>query len=287
MNNTIHYDTLANCSTHELHQCFTRAFGDYQVPMDMPMQRFQAMLARNGFVAKLSVGAFCEGQLVGFIFNGVRDYMNGKLAYDSGTAVLSKFRGQGIASRLLSHTFEVLTKAGINGYILECIKTNTKALALYEKNNFRRTRHFDCWQIDKEVLLSNTVDIRFQYQLEEGTPNDLAAAQNILSSYPSWQNSDAAIIAVSSQLQFVKLTDVHHKMVAFASWDPANGSVARLATWDVDAVLVLLQYIAQHSDSPTVRMVNVDIEDRLLPLVLAEFGFTAYVSQVEMFKLLY
>ena len=287
MNNQIEYATLESCSLQELHHCFIKAFGDYQVPLELPFERFRSMLARNGFEAGLSAGAFCEGQLVGFVLNGIRDYISGKLAYDSGTGVLPKFRGQGIASGLLEFIIEKLAQSGVYGYVLECITTNEKALALYQKKGFRHTRNFACWQADKQALLSNTMDIRSQYQFEEGTPGELTGVQNILSSYPSWQNSDVAITMISSQLQFIKLTDVQHKTIGFAAWDPKAGNIARLATWDVDAAFMLLQYIAQHSEPERIRMVNVDTEDRLLPVVLEEFGFSIYVSQVEMLKLLH
>ncbi len=287
MVNGIEFSTLKSCSWQELHQCFVRAFGDYQVPMELPLERFRSMLTRNGFEAAFSAGAFCEGQLVGFIFNGMRDYFSGKLAYDSGTAVLPKFRGQGIATRLMDFSMGFLSQAGVYGYVLECIETNDKALALYRKNGFRTTRRFNCWRTDKQTLLSHTGEGRSQYQFEESTPGELTKSHNILSSYPSWQNSDSAILMVSTQLKYIKLVDTQHRIVGFSAWDPQAGSVVRLATWDIDAAVLLLQYVAQHSDTPQIRMVNVDTEDRLLPVVLADLGFSVYVRQVEMLKLLH
>lgn len=286
MINRIEFSALEGCSLQELHQCFVRAFGDYQVPMDLPVERFRSMLARNGFEATLSAGAFCDGQLVGFVFNGVRYYAGGKLAYDSGTAVLPKFRGQEIATRLMAFTMELLSQAGVYGYVLECIETNTKALSLYQKNGFRRTRYFTCWQTERRTLLTKTMDIQLQYQIKEGTPAELHEAQNILSSYPSWQNSDSAILAISTQMKYIKLTDDQGKTIGFAAWDPSSGSIARLATWDGDAVFRLLQHIACHSTAPRIRMVNVDTDDRLLPSALEGLGFSAYVRQIEMFKFL-
>lgn len=112
-------------------------------------------------------------------------------------------------------------------------------------------------------------------------------AQGILSSYPSWQNSDIAIKRIASRLRFIKLTDVRHRIIGFAAWEPTSGTISRLATWDIDAALLMLQYMAHHSETDRMRMMNVDTEDRLLPSVLEELGFSVFVNQVEMLKLLH
>lgn len=287
MDTEIALSSLANCSLGELHRCFIRAFGDYAVPMDLPLEQFGTMLVRNGFDADLSVGAFHDGQLVGFVFNGVRDNISGKLAYDSGTAVLPRFRGRGIATRLVRYSMDRLAQAGVYGYVLECIASNETALELYRKSGFRQTRHLDCWQAETETLLSHRVDVRSQYQFEPGSTEELDMAQGILSSYPSWQNSDIAIKRIASRLRFIKLTDVRHRIIGFAAWEPTNGTISRLATWDIDAALLMLQYMAHHSETDRMRMMNVDTEDRLLPSVLEELGFSVFVNQVEMLKLLH
>ncbi|MFA6841268.1 MAG: GNAT family N-acetyltransferase, partial [Sphaerochaetaceae bacterium] len=164
MDTEIALSSLSDCLPEELHRCFVRAFGDYAVPMDLPLEQFGTMLVRNGFDADLSVGAFHDGQLVGFVFNGVRDNISGKLAYDSGTAVLPRFRGRGIATRLVRYSMDRLAQAGVYGYVLECIASNETALELYRKSGFRQTRHLDCWQAETETLLSHRIDVRSQYQ---------------------------------------------------------------------------------------------------------------------------
>lgn len=65
------YRTLENTDSVCIYEAFTQAFSDYQVSVDMPFKSFETMLKRNGFMPAVSVGAFADRTLVGFILNGV------------------------------------------------------------------------------------------------------------------------------------------------------------------------------------------------------------------------
>ena len=92
------YNTVENIRIEELHNTFIEAFSDYEVKMDLPLLKLQHMLQRTGYVAEVSIGAFEENVLVGFLLNAVRQW-NGKLtAYDTGTAVIPNYRNHGITS---------------------------------------------------------------------------------------------------------------------------------------------------------------------------------------------
>lgn len=73
------YRTLENTDSVCIYEAFTQAFSDYQVSVDMPFKSFETMLKRNGFMPAVSVGAFADRTLVGFILNGVRDWDNFEL----------------------------------------------------------------------------------------------------------------------------------------------------------------------------------------------------------------
>lgn len=88
------YRTLENTDSVCIYEAFTQAFSDYQVSVDMPFKSFETMLKRNGFMPAVSVGAFADRTLVGFILNGVRDWDNEKTVYDLGTGVIPDFGEQ-------------------------------------------------------------------------------------------------------------------------------------------------------------------------------------------------
>ena len=96
------YRTLENTDSVCIYEAFTQAFSDYQVSVDMSFKSFEIMLKRNGFMPAVSVGAFADRTLVGFILNGVRDWDNEKTVYDLGTGVIPDFRRTGIMGELLN-----------------------------------------------------------------------------------------------------------------------------------------------------------------------------------------
>lgn len=111
------YRTLENTDSVCIYEAFTQAFSDYQVSVDMPFKSFETMLKRNGFMPAVSVGAFADRTLVGFILNGVRDWDNEKTVYDLGTGVIPDFRRTGIMGELLNLVTRVLVPEGIGDVI--------------------------------------------------------------------------------------------------------------------------------------------------------------------------
>jgi len=84
-----------------IHRSFQEAFSDYLVRFNMSRPDFE-----KKFVEKLqmefdgSAGAWDNGSLVGFIFTGIDNYQGSKVAYNGGTGVVPRCRGQGFPDRL-------------------------------------------------------------------------------------------------------------------------------------------------------------------------------------------
>ena len=145
------YRTLENTDSVCIYEAFTQAFSDYQVSVDMPFKSFETMLKRNGFMPAVSVGAFADRTLVGFILNGVRDWDNEKTVYDLGTGVIPDFRRTGIMGELLNLVRTICIKNKISVYQLEVIQDNEKALTLYKKQGFRINRILNCYQLTGKI----------------------------------------------------------------------------------------------------------------------------------------
>ena len=96
------YKTLDNTSMEIIHKAFIDAFSDYQVKIEMPIWKSEQMLPRRGYVPEMSIGAFVNETLIGFVLNGCRIW-NGKLTvYDLGTGVVRQYRRQGVLNNTLS-----------------------------------------------------------------------------------------------------------------------------------------------------------------------------------------
>lgn len=143
------YKLLDQISMATLHEAFVDAFSDYQVKMDLPFWRFQQMLQRRGYHPEISMGAFKDERMVGFVINGLRSWKGKTTAYDLGTGVVEDCRRQGITSDLLLNIQKLLKEKNVEQYLLEVIQSNESAVQLYSKQNFKIQREFSCFQLQK------------------------------------------------------------------------------------------------------------------------------------------
>lgn len=168
------------------------AFSDYIMPMKPTFSQFENILLRRGFDSALSIGAFEEGQLVGFIFSSCRTWHDRKTLYTISVGVIPSYRGRKIAENLYLALFEIAKNAGITAYLLEVITTNSRAIKLYEKLGFKQHRTLHCFSLKKPLATisleeSSILDHHYKITIETQMPNlDITK----LIDYPSsWQYS--------------------------------------------------------------------------------------------------
>jgi len=158
----IEYKTLEGIDTEILYTVFLNAFKDYQVNMEISLLKFNELLISRGYNSQISMGAFENGELVGFVFNGLRKWNEKPTAYDTGTGVIREYRKQGITSNLMLNIKNLLKSKKIYQYLLEVIKTNTNALELYKKQGFEIVREFECYRLEKKYLKQGKILIYFR-----------------------------------------------------------------------------------------------------------------------------
>lgn len=83
--------SLESVSFKDLYAAFSSAFKDYDFSLNA--DELRRMLDRRGYNPQLSFGAFFEGRLISFVFNGTGMYNNILTAYDTGTGTVPSFRG--------------------------------------------------------------------------------------------------------------------------------------------------------------------------------------------------
>ncbi|WP_426350010.1 GNAT family N-acetyltransferase [Alloiococcus sp. CFN-8] len=266
-------------------EAFVEAFSDYQVKMDFPLWKFQGMLKRRGFNRDFSMGYFSEGKLVGFIFNGYREYRGRKTVYDLGTAVLPGYRNKGITSRVFKEVNELLKEKAVEVYLLEVIQSNTPAVELYKKNGFKVTRSFNCLNYNKEkgIIFKNREGINLKTL--EITEETLMALSYFWDFYPSWQNSIASVLAYKEAFQGVIAIE-EGEIVGYGIIDTKTGDIPQLA---VDKTkrgqgigTAILGYLKDHTDSKGMAMLNIEEGASYLEGFLISMGFESGVTQYEM-----
>ena len=277
------YKILDNTELSKIHQAFVEAFSDYQVKMDLPFSKFDNMIKRRGFIPELSIGAFDNEKLIGFVLNGARMW-NGKFtAYDLGTGVIPDYRKKGITSEILKNVKDLCKENNIESYLLEVLQNNTGAVELYRKQGFQTTRDFDCYYLKKEDFLSSiSAEIK---NVESLNINQWEEIQNLWDYNPSWQNSIDSINVFPDKFSYSIVT-VENKIIGYGVVDKVTGDVPQIAVSkehrNKGIGKSIISDLFKHTEANKLSLINVDYRDDNFKSFLVNAGFVNYVSQYEM-----
>jgi len=276
----LHYESLIHMGREELYQSFLKAFSDYQVPMNMTFPQFEKMLKRRGFDPNVSVGAFEENSLVGFILNGCRTWNGKATAYDVGTGVIPQFRKQGITNHMLQTAKENFGKSGVEQYILEVLTNNTAASNIYIKNGFTVEREFLCCQMDRGENRADSL-----HQAERVIDPDWELFRKFWDYQPSWQNSILSVEAVHESFG-ISAVRKNNCIVGYGIIDKATGEIPQIAVdkaWRKKGIgSSILADLMNQTSSNQIKILNIDTRwDSMLQFITAS-GFHNTVNQYEM-----
>ncbi|KEI78000.1 GNAT family acetyltransferase [Clostridium botulinum A2 117] len=277
------YDTLENIGIETLHETFLNAFSDYQVKMDLPLFKFQHMLQRRGYVPKVSIGAFNDDILVGFVLNGVRNW-DGKLtAYDTGTGIIEAYRKQGITSNMLLNVRQLFQQMGVEQYLLEVIQSNTSALQLYKKQGFKILRDFECFHLDKNKY--NPITTYKVEHVDMINSNDWRELIEFWDFAPSWQNSIDSINDVSDSFIY-SIVHLDDNIVGYGVIDKKTGDIPQIAVNKnyrrKGIARSIITDLIKNTESYNINVINVDGRSKSMKDFLLKLGFECGVSQYEM-----
>lgn len=279
----IDYNLLKNVEIKTIHNAFVNAFSDYQVKIDLPLVKFQNMLTRRGYTPKISMGAFDNNELVGFVLNGLRNY-NGKLtAYDLGTGVAGSYRKQGITSNLIKQVKKLLVESEVSQYQLEVIKTNTSAFELYKKSNFEIVRELECFILNKSSFSASQIyDVK---HIDKIHPRDWKEFCEFWDFNPSWQNSADSINAVHDLFCY-SVIYIDNTLAGYGIIERKTGDIAQIAVNKnfrrKGIASSIIADLINNTESDKIAILNVDSECSSLISFLYEMGFEHHLGQYEM-----
>ena len=281
------YQTLEKTDTFCLYQTFTKVFSDYQVTVDMPYEAFETNLKRNGYMPDVSVGAFEQEELVGFVLNGVRCWDGVKTIYDLGTGVIPAFRKRGITKEMLNIVQTICQDKGIGRYHLEAIQENTAAVSLYKRQGFQVIRTLNCYIAERN---ERKLGKRKQWQMihpQALTAEQWELAKSFWNCSPSWQNSIDSVRAIADLFAYV-LAEVSGNLIGYGIINKSNGDIVQLAVkheYRRQGVATEIMWCLHgQTSSPKVKMINIDERDESLNAFLKQSGFRMFVKQYEMEK---
>ena len=275
---------LSQVSHTDIHAAFLRAFSDYQIPVKETLEEMAVENMQRGIDYDASFGAFADnGELVGFIFCGVRNNEGALRYYDGGTAIIQEWRGRGIGGLLLDTVVPDAKSRGAHEFILEVIQDNLKARKLYESRGFSISRNFRCYKKKlKEIPLMES----FSYTIKTPEMNEYREVSKSLSLpyIPSWQNTNSSVLSIFEHL--ITRVLIHGgKPVGYFVLNPQTGHILQISALEgspsIYSELMSLAKTCTMADS--VKFINIDDSSTFIAF-LEENRWDRYIDQYEMIK---
>lgn len=277
------YKTLENTNIEILHQTFVDAFSDYKVKIDLPFWKFEQMLQRRGYVSEISIGAFINDKLVGFVLNGFRGWNGKSTVYDLGTGVVGEYRKQGITSNVLLKIGELLKEKKVEQYLLEVIQTNTSAFELYKKQGFEIVREFACFRLEKDnhkPMMTWKVE-----HVDKFNSTDWEQLKKFWDFAPSWQNSIDSIISLQDAFIY-SVVRIDNEIVGYGIVDKKTGDIPQIGVNKNYRRKGIAESIVSdligNVEINRASVLNVDDKSEITKDFLVSLGFVYSVGQYEM-----
>ncbi len=295
----IHYKSLEQINESDILETHNSAFSDYEVEMNWTLPQFQNINKQRGVRYDLSIGAFDEDKLVGFIINGAGNWNNKPTVYDCGTGIIKDYRRKGIGTEIIKRLITLLQDAGISQYLLEVIKKNEKAYQLYLKQGFEIVREFDCVIVDiptiKEKIEERKEDLQSidndkNFEINETNQPNWDIYKIFWDKTPSWQNS---IECIERNREVLTILELNHKMtpVGYAVFDPRSGGFAQFAIHPEFrrrklGVYLINKVIEKCPTATRLSIINIDKGLNSFIGFYESLGFKIFVEQYEMMKMI-
>jgi ribosomal protein S18 acetylase RimI-like enzyme len=270
-------------SSENLYKVFMEAFSDYSQPITWSREDFEESNARRGLDLSLSLGAYEDGRMLGFILNGRGSWAGKPAAYDLGTGVLPGARGSGLAGLLAGRLVSFLGAKGFQTYVLEVLRDNAAAIRTYEKAGFRVTRRFEC----PRGSFADPGKPEPRGLVITDLPGGRLFPRDRISAFrgwePSWQNSDDSVERTPGKLVVLGAL-MEDRLVAYLVAG-TNGSIWQLAVAPElrrrGLGTALLRALAARV-GPELRYINVQADDEASLALLASCGVAEGPGQFEM-----
>ena len=238
-------------------------------------------------MSAVSVGAFADRTLVGFILNGVREWDNKKTIYDLGTGVIPDFRRTGIMEGLLNLVRTICMENKISVYQLEVIRDNEKALTLYKKQGFRINRILNCYQLTDKIKEPGVYKVWKLEHPEKLQDDQWTVVKDFWTYPPSWQNAKDAVCAIAKSFSYT-IVKFDGNLIGYGIVDKIKGDIVQLAVHPqyrrMGVATEILLDLFKQTKSLEMRVINVDERDQALNALLKKLKFSVFVKQYEMRK---
>ena len=273
------FKTLSGIQPKEILKTFNTAFSDYFVPLQLSEAQFTSKLIVDKTNFDLSVGAFENGTLVGFILHGIDTVNNQLVGYNGGTGVIPKRRGYGLTRQMYRFILPLLKQQGIQRLVLEVITNNIPAITSYKRLGFTTKRKLVCYKGEALVeSINTTIAIR---ELQNYNWSLMVSFWEVS---PTWQNAIGAIETTKDHTISIGAYR-GHQLVGYLIYNPTSKRIQQIAVHKdfrrkgIGTALVF--EVLQHY-GPTLSLLNVDNNSKSLNRFIKSIGLAPNLEQFEM-----
>ncbi|AZB00276.1 GNAT family N-acetyltransferase [Chryseobacterium joostei] len=274
------FKTLKNFDVEELLSVFNLSFSDYVVPFHLTRELLNFKIATEKIDLSLSVGAFEDDKLVGFILQAEKIENGVGIAYNAGTGVIPEGRGKGLVRKMYDFIIPLLKERNINTLVLEVIDGNQKAIRAYENLGFTIVRRLLCFNGNINSIENNSEII-----IKELTDFQWETFRSFRDIEPSWQGSDFVLKDMKKDCTILGAFK-GEKLVGYTIY---NSIVRKIYQVAVDKnhrkqgiATVLFDAIKNDINGQAVSLNNVDEISEDTSSFLSKIGLENKVSQFEM-----
>jgi len=256
---------------------FNLSFSDYFVPFKLDIEQLKHKITSENIDLTISIGAFKDEKLVGFILHGYRHQDGKKTFYNAGTGVIPKERGQKLTKKMYVFCKPLLQEKNFKQGVLEVISNNEAAIPIYKSIGFKITRELSCYRgipeiqhINENVILKDIEVINWE------------TYKTFWDWKPTWQNHPETLNSLSKTLKTI-VAHLNNSPVGYMIYNPKTNRINQLAVHKAYRNQKIGSTLFKHvSSGKSVSLINIDGHDIHTNAFLKDLNLEHFLTQFEM-----
>lgn len=273
------FKTLEHIPSDILLQTINKSFADYVFQIRLTPEKLQLKITSEQIDLGISVGAFADGNLVGFILHGSKTVDDQLHAYNSITGVLPEFRKQKLTVSMYDYILPQLKEKGYSQIQLEAITSNVPALKSYIEVGFTISRILECYRGKVKQLqsvLDENIEITNEWHAD--------SLSWIWDWEPTWQNDVRSIENVKDAVTCITYKK-DGQIIGYLFFNNITKRVQQFAVAreyrNKHIASRLFNALAHHTGDTEVEIINLQSEVSGAKF-LNRIGFELFIKQYEM-----
>jgi ribosomal protein S18 acetylase RimI-like enzyme len=287
MNDSFYIKPFKPVDLTEMYLTFIDAFSDYPISFKLSKEQFvRKFVQKLNIDFNLSIGTFTyDGGMAGFIFTAL-NYYEGKLtAYNGGTGVRPRYRGNKLTPLMYDYLRPVLAEKKVKQCVLEVLSSNERAIKAYTNIGFEKTKYFQCYTSSSKVLNHNVKRSSYVDEIFEVKQPSWHLYEKFCDFQPSFLDTSRMI---TDNLANETVIEARHDgvCVGYAIYQPSFGRISQIGIESSKRRSgigsSIIHYIYETSLQKNLTIINVNDEAKGTKFFFESLGFENQIDQYEM-----